>query len=104
MNTDIQNVIMVLRFEIYNEAHHFTPEQRYKLNSILDDVNEIEIDLSITNTVKLLKNIKKIKNILERYEHKFKEFGGNTEKLEEKLKELKLQKIKSASEIISLKR
>jgi len=93
INTDIQNVFMVLCFDIYNEANKFTDEQKSKLASIMDKTNEI--DFTTTNPFKIFKAVKKTDSILREFENTFKSYGGDYVALENKLKAIKANKIKA---------
>jgi len=97
IDTDIQNVFMVLRFDIYNESNKFTDEQKAKLAAIMDKTTDI--DFTTTNPFKIFKAIKKTDAILREFEKEYKACGGDYVALENKLKELKANKIRSLIDI-----
>lgn len=97
MNSDIQFVFMTLRLEAYDEIHKFTKEQRDELVAIINNVSDLEINPR--KPFSFIKNFKKVQNALKDYEKTFASFGGDAEVLENKLKEIRTNKLKAAADV-----
>lgn len=102
IDNDIQNMFMALRFDIYSEANKFTDEQKEKLSAVMDKTSEI--DFTTTNPFKIFKAIKKTDAILREFEKAFKSYGGDYVSLENKLKEIKANKINALIKLSENKR
>ncbi len=96
INAEIQNIIMVFKFDLVNS--NFSQDQKDNLFKILNPIDEI--DFSVSNPFKALKNLKKAQSILQEYENTYVSYGGNANALEEKLKTMRSQKLKALSEIV----
>lgn len=98
MNNDIEFILMTLRFEALDELNQFKKEQRDELISLVDTITDLNYDLKIP--FKSAKNLKKTMSVLNEFERLFGLYGGNPEKLENRLKEIRSNKIKAIASMV----